>query len=51
MMNVKLRTIEIDAETASALEERAAARGMTVAEFLADLVGSDGALPQPFFRH
>ena len=48
MMNVKLRTIEVDAETASALEERAAARGMTVSEFLAELVGPDGALPQPF---
>jgi hypothetical protein len=46
-MNVKLRTIEIDAETASALEERAAARGMTVSEFLAELIGTDGPLPQP----
>jgi len=44
-MNVKLRIIEIDSETASALEERAAARGMSVAEFLAELVESEHALP------
>lgn len=44
-MNVKLRTIEVDAETAEALEARAAARGMTVPELLADLVGLEPELP------
>jgi|ERR1043166_6684079 hypothetical protein len=39
-MNVKLRTIEIDAETADVLEARAAARGMTLSELLADLAGA-----------
>ena len=44
-MNVKLRKIEVAAETAEALEARAAARGMTVAELLADLVGAEAGLP------
>jgi hypothetical protein len=39
-MNVKLRTVEIDAETADVLEARAAARGMTLSELLADLAGA-----------
>ena len=39
-MNVKLRKIEVDAETAEALETLAAARGMTVQELLADLAGA-----------
>ena len=43
-MNVKLRTIEVDTETADLLEARAAARGMSVAELLADLAGSEEAL-------
>ena len=38
-MNVKLRQIEVDEETAALLEGRAGARGMTVSEFLADAVG------------
>jgi hypothetical protein len=44
-MNVKLRAIEIDAETADLLEARAKARGMTVAEFLADIACNEEALP------
>ena len=44
-MNVKLRSIEIDAETADLLEARAKARGMSVAEFLADIVCNEEALP------
>lgn len=39
-MNVKSRTIEVDAETADVLEARAAARGMTLSELLADLAGA-----------
>jgi predicted transcriptional regulator len=35
-MNVKLRQIEVDEETALLLEARAGARGLTVSEFLAD---------------
>jgi hypothetical protein len=45
-MNVKVRTIEVDAETADLLEARAAARGMTVSELLADLAVTE-ALPPP----
>jgi hypothetical protein len=44
-MNVKLRKIEVDEETAEALESQAAARGMTAPELLADMVGSTGELP------
>jgi predicted transcriptional regulator len=44
-MNVKLRTIEIDDETASALEERAAARGISVSEFLAEIIQAEDAPP------
>ena len=44
-MNVKLRAIEIDAETADLLEARAKARGMSVAEFLADIACNEEALP------
>jgi hypothetical protein len=39
-MNVKVRTIEVDVETADVLEARAAARGMTLSELLADLAGA-----------
>jgi hypothetical protein len=35
-MSVKWRKIEVDSETADLLEARATARGMSVAEFLAD---------------
>ena len=44
-MNVKLRSIEIDTETADLLKARAKARGMTVAEFLADIACNEEALP------
>jgi hypothetical protein len=37
--------IEINAETAELLEARAAARGMSISELLADLAGDDNALP------
>jgi hypothetical protein len=43
-MNVKVRTIEVDAETADVLEARAAARGMTLSELLADLAGGSEVL-------
>ena len=43
-MNVKLRTIEIDADTATALEERAAARGVSVSDLLSEIVQADSAL-------
>ena len=44
-MNIKLRPIEVDAETADLLEARAKARGMTVAEFLADIACNEEVLP------
>ena len=44
-MTVKMRKLEVDARTAEALEARAAARGMSVSELLADLVGAEAALP------
>ena len=36
-MNVKVRNIEVDVETAERLEARAAARGMTVSDLVAEL--------------
>ena len=44
-MNPKLRKIEVDAQTAELLEARAAARGMTVSQLIADLVDAEEALP------
>ncbi len=44
-MNVKARTIEVDAQTADLLEARATARGMSVSDFLADLACNEEALP------
>jgi hypothetical protein len=44
-VNIKLRKIEVDAETADLLEARAAARGMSVAELLADIACNDEVLP------
>src|SRR5712672_2756098 len=41
----RLRKIEVDPETADLLEARATARGMSVAEFLADIACNDEALP------
>jgi predicted transcriptional regulator len=37
-MNVKVRTIEVDAAIADTLEARAGERGMTVGELVAELV-------------
>ena len=44
-MNVKVRTIEVDAYTADMLEARAAARGLSVAELVADLAFASETLP------
>jgi len=38
-MNIKVRQIEVDAETAAALEARAAEVGLSVRELLAEMVG------------
>lgn len=43
-MNVKLRTIEVDADTADALATRAAARGLSIREFVAELAARDDTL-------
>lgn len=42
-MNAKVK-IEVDAQTAELLEARAAARGMSLTEWLADVAGDDNAL-------
>jgi hypothetical protein len=42
IMNVKLRKIEVDDVTATALEARAAAAGVSVSELVAQLVSSAG---------
>jgi hypothetical protein len=42
IMNVKLRKIEVDDATATALEARAAAVGVSVSELIAQLVSSAG---------
>jgi hypothetical protein len=44
-MNVKVRTIEVDMQTAELLEARAIARGMTVSELLADIACNEDVLP------
>ena len=41
----KMRKIEIDEKTAELLQARAAARGLGVSEFIADLVANDEGLP------
>ena len=41
----EIKTIEIDRETAELLEARAAARGLSVAELVADLAFSEQTLP------
>ena len=43
-MNAKVK-IEIDAQTADLLEARASARGMSVGDLVADLVGDNDLLP------
>jgi hypothetical protein len=40
-MNVKIRNIPVDADTAERLEARATARGMSVSELLAELLVFD----------
>jgi len=47
-MDVKLRTIEVDAKTADLLEARAPGRGMSVSELLADIAANEEALPAEF---
>jgi predicted transcriptional regulator len=42
IMNVKLRKIEVDDATATALEARASAAGVSVSELIAQLVSSAG---------
>jgi hypothetical protein len=44
-MNVKARTIAVDAQTADLLESRATARGMSVSDLLADIACNEEALP------
>jgi|SRR5215510_8851409 len=44
-MNVKVRSLEVDAKIADLLEARAAARGLSVSELLADLAAADEVLP------
>lgn len=43
-MNAKLRSIEIDEATAELLEARAAIRGLSIAELLADLAANEAGL-------
>jgi hypothetical protein len=43
-MNVKLRKIEVEEATASALEARAAELGLSVSELLAEMVGASAKL-------
>ena len=40
-MNVKVRNIEVDVETAERLEARAAARGMSVSELLTEIASGE----------
>lgn len=47
-MNVKFRQIEVDAKTAAALEAKAAERGVSVPELVADLVGMASDAPAYF---
>src|SRR5262245_58839981 len=49
-MNEKVR-IEVDEATALVLEARAAARGISVAQLLADLAGTDSVLPPELRAH
>jgi hypothetical protein len=42
-MNVKIRNIQVDAETADRLEARATALGLTLSEFLAGIAGNEKA--------
>ena len=40
-MNVKPRKLEVDAKTAEVIEARAAARGLSVSQFLAELMSAE----------
>jgi Ribbon-helix-helix protein, copG family len=42
---MKVRQIEIDAQTAELLEARAAARGISISELLADIACNEEVLP------
>ena len=44
-MNVKMRKIEVDVETADLLEARAAALGISVSALLAEIAGNESILP------
>jgi hypothetical protein len=44
-MNLKVRNIEVDTRTADLLEARATARGISVAELLADIALNEEVLP------
>src|SRR6201999_226677 len=44
-MSTKQRSIEVDTQTADLLEARANARGISVAELLADMACNEEALP------
>jgi hypothetical protein len=44
-MNVKVRKIEVDVETADLLEARAAALGLSVSALLAEIAGNESMLP------
>lgn len=44
-MNAKVRNLQVDSKTADLPEARAAARGLSVSELLADLAAADDALP------
>jgi hypothetical protein len=46
-MTAKVRTIEVDATTAETLQSRAAARGISVGELVAQLVASVDAQTMP----
>ena len=43
-MTIKVKTIEIDAATAEALEARAAAEGVSISTLIAELMGIDREL-------
>ncbi|HTV29073.1 MAG TPA: hypothetical protein VMF32_14905 [Xanthobacteraceae bacterium] len=45
-MNVKVRNIEVDDATATALEARAAELGLSVRELLAEIVAAEDASPK-----
>ena len=49
-MNIKLRKIEVDVETADLLEARAAALGMSVPALVAELAGNETVSPPELAR-